>query len=651
MNTGKSETAGRSGLYEFETKGALEPWVDREWILTDGTGSFAMGTIAGVATRKYHSMLNAALMPPVGRVNTVNRIGEILLIDGQEAMHELSACRFAGGNIHPQGFKHLKKFCQNEDRAEWEYEVNGIRVTKTVWMPGNSGTTKVAYHVFVEGGRQVELLLLPMVALRDFHSTRQYAGWDMGVQATETSVRVDADGMAVRVDGQGLKFERDPDWWKNHQYSIETERGQGDTEDLFKPGVFRAVMRTPTTVTLTISPDPMPRVIGSAFEKGKLAGKSSAPSLAMRRLLSASDVFLARRKTPGGEAGTTVMAGFPWFADWGRDTFISLPGLLLTTGRVSEAEKVLTVFAHYVSEGMIPNKFDDYSNEPEYNTVDASLWFIHAAHEFVKAGGEKTVFEEKLLPACKEIVRGYSAGTRYGIRMEADGLIRQGDAETQLTWMDAKYNGVAFTPRQGKPVEINALWYHALKLLGEKELAEKVRGSFRARFVLPGGGGLFDTVDGDGGVNDNACRPNQIFAVSLESDLLTAEQQRSVLEVVTKELLTPYGLRSLSPKNPRYIAHYAGPQSQRDAAYHNGTVWGWLIGPFLDAYLVVHGDTPQSRESVRGMLAALLRHLEEYCVGSISEIFEAAAPHRAVGASAQAWSVAEVLRVGARVGV
>jgi predicted glycogen debranching enzyme len=372
---------------------------------------------------------------------------------------------------------------------------------------------------------------------------------------------------------------------------------------------------------------------------------------ATKRLIRAANDFIVSRKNPDGSTGSTVIAGYPWFADWGRDTMISLPGLFLTTGRLKEARDVLTLFGSYVSQGMIPNKFDDYTNEPSYNTVDASLWFIHACFEYLKASNDSDTFERNLLPACKAIIEGYSRGTRYGIKMDpADGLITQGDATTQLTWMDAKCNGVAFTPRHGKAVEINALWYNALKLLKDEQLAAKVKQSFGKAFWISPFRGLCDVVNGS--QKDQKIRPNQIFAVSLPHSALSDEQQAAVVEVVRRELLTPYGLRTLSASDPLYRQTYTGDQFTRDGAYHNGTIWPWLIGPFLEAYLKVNKHSDAARAQAKAWLGPLIEAMGKHgCIGQISEIYEAQPPHRPVGCCAQAWSVAEALRIARMLGL
>ena len=322
---------------------------------------------------------------------------------------------------------------------------------------------------------------------------------------------------------------------------------------------------------------------------------------------------------------------------------ISLPGLLLCTGRFEEALSVLATFADHVSEGMIPNRFDDYTGEPHYNTVDASLWFIHACHQYRAASGDKRGFAQSLLPACNAIFEGYRAGTRFGIKMDPrDGLVTQGDANTQLTWMDAKCDGVAFTPREGKAVEINALWYNALVLLGQKELAHQVAQSFLSVFWVNPFRGLADVVNGDR--RDTSIRPNQIFAASLPNSPLELEQRRAVVEVVRRELLTPYGLRTLAVSESRYCGRIEGGPRQRDAAYHNGTVWPWLIGPFIEAYLGANGNSQAAKAQARLWLGPLITHMEEGCLGQIAEVFDGDAPHRPGGCFAQAWSIAEVLR-------
>ena len=655
-------------LYSLDTHGELHPWQEREWLLTNGLGAFAMSTVVGCNIRRYHGLLCAARMPPVGRVMALNRVGEIVYLDGDTGrMLELSVNQFRG-NVHPRGEKYLRRFHLGET-ARWEFDVEGVRVTKELQLLWRKNVVGVRYTVDAGQGagakRKVRLDLLPFTGLRDFHALRR-AGekFDVRTKGTQAGrqVIVSQGDLPLCVEADAGRFVEQPDWWYGHVYSIESERGQDDAEDLFCPGRFTVEGEGSFTVTLWASIEPLVPDLpewddelarrGAAKEagrstvvsaKGEAAELVNLKSTVQQRLDHAASDFIVFRRSPDGSDGTSILAGYPWFADWGRDTFISLPGLLLKTGRFEQARQVLSVFGHYVSEGMIPNRFDDYSNEPHYNTVDASLWYVHAAFEYLRLSGDDDTFAEKLLPACRQIVDGYKRGTRYHIKMEADGLITQGDATTQLTWMDAKFGDTAFTPRQGKAVEINALWYHTLMLMAETELAGHVAESFRRAFWISPFRGLADVVTD--GRQDKSIRPNQIFAVSLPHSPLDAEQQKSVVEVVRRELLTPYGLRTLARSDPKYCGRYGGDQWARDSAYHNGTVWPWPLGAFIEAYLKVNQRSPAAVEQAKKWLRPLIEHMERNCIGQIAEIFEAEEPHRPAGCPAQAWSVAEVLRM------
>ena len=501
--------------------------------------------------------------------------------------------------------------------------------------------------------------LMPFVSLRDFHALRSASNAYFRVTSDARSVVTTEGDLALHVQADAGHFEEKPDWWYHHTYAIETERGQDDTEDLFNPGSFIYETTGKGQVTLWAGVEPTGLLDWDAEVKrrnensGLSAEKRtiSVPSVGpIERLYHAAHDFIVQRKQPNGAPGCTVIAGYPWFADWGRDTMISLPGLFLTTGRFTEAAQVLSVFAQYVSDGMIPNRFDDYSNEPHYNTVDASLWFIHAVFEYVRLSKDTATFETRLLPACKAIIDGYRRGTRFKIAMDpADSLIMSGDASTQLTWMDAKCGGIAFTPRQGKAVEINALWYNALKLMGMDDLAASVQASFQEKFWLSPSQGCYDVVNDN--YRDAQIRPNQIFAASLPHSPLSLEQRQAVVEVVRRELLTPFGLRTLSRSEPGYRGRYIGDQMNRDSAYHNGTVWPWLIGPFLEAYLIAHDRSADAVKQCRIWLQPLIDSMDRGSIGQIAEIFEGDEPHRPVGCPAQAWSVAEVLRIAVQLGM
>jgi glycogen debranching enzyme len=723
-------------LYTIATNGQLYPHLFQEWLITNGIGGFASSTVVGCNTRRYHGLLCAATLPPVGRVIALSRVGEILRIDGKaEPTYEFSINQF-GGRFHPRGDQYLQTF-ELGDFARWEFDVAGVKVVKDAQMRWLTNATGIRYTIDPQG-HEFELAILPFVALRDFHSLRHGPNADFKTYSGVKDVAIASGDLSLNLTSDHADWLSQPDWWHGHTYAVEAERGQDSTEELYTPGRFVVKGHGPTTVTLWASTSPLPwpdweaeltrrretiaemstiRPAGAAkppvsvlisasalasqvaasyassshgsasqaaasqafpasgspgaslhptpiaagsLVPSALASEAVAPGASvLARLAHAANDFIVARRAPDGKPGYTVMAGYPWFADWGRDTMISLPGLLLSTGRFEQAREVLSVFAQYVSEGMIPNRFDDYTNEPSYNTVDASLWFVHAAYEYFRLSGDKATFDATLHPACEAIVAGYQHGTRFHIQMDpADGLVTQGDAGTQLTWMDAKCENVTFTPRQGKAVEINALWYHALKLTGKSELAEKAAASFRKVFWISPFRGLADVYD-DGHVGqpkpprkDSAIRPNQIFAVSLPNSPLLPEQQSAVVEVVRRELLTPMGLRTLATSDPGYKGRYTGRQFDRDAAYHNGTVWAWLIGPFISAYLKVNHKSEKSVEQARTWLRPLIDGMNTTaCIGQISEIFEGEPPHRAVGCFAQAWSVAEVLRVANELGM
>jgi len=643
-------------LFSIDTHGSLDPYRSQEWLLTNGLGGFAASSVVGCNSRRYHGVLCAATLPPVGRIMVVNRIGEIVYLDGDEKqMHELSItqCRDC---FHPRGDQLLRRF-ELDETAKWEFDVQGVKVIKElqlVWMKNIAG---VRYQVDPGRKRHVRLALLPFVSLRDFHSERKAGGTQFNIESSERRgiVRNPGNPHSAFVTADAGKFVQGGDWWYDNFYQVEADRGLDCFEDLYTPGRFIAEGDGPFSITLWLSLEAIEPMNWDGELKRRretIAAAERAPdgSVDQRRLARAANDFVVYRKAPNGSDGSTVVAGYPWFSDWGRDTMISLPGLLLTTGRFQQARQVLGVFAEYVSEGMIPNRFDDYTNEPSYNTVDASLWFIHAVFEYLRLSKDIATFEQKLRPACQAILDGYRHGTRYHIAMdESDGLITQGDAQTQLTWMDAKCDGTAFTPRQGKAVEINALWYHALMLMQQMDLAGRVRDSFRKAYWISPFRGLCDVVNGD--YRDNAIRPNQIFAASLPNSPLTDAQQAAVVEVVRRELLTPMGLRTLSASDPGFRGRYGGSPWDRDSAYHNGTVWPWLIGPFLSAYLRVNNNSPKAIEQAKRWLRPLVTQMQQFSIGQIPEICEGSPPHVPKGCPAQAWSVAEVLRLAVQIGM
>ena len=637
--------------YKIDTNGELHPYLNEEWLLTSGHGAFAASSVVGCNTRRYHGLLCAAAKPPLGRIMTLNRVGEIIHLDGKEEFHELSINQFRH-SFHPRGDKLLRSFTF-DDAARWTYLVEGVEVVKTLTLLQNRNAIAIHYKLTGEAGRKVFLRMLPFVSMRDFHSLRRAEGANFQTDVKDRRMTVKEHIHTLHLTADAGEFKPAGEWWHSHTYAIETDRGMDDHEDLFVPGhlVIDAVLPLEFTIYAALDDDANGIPEPEADIQSRQSKRADIPGITpnLKKLFRAAEDFVVTRKNKSGEESATILAGYPWFADWGRDAMISLPGLLLCTQRHQLAGHTLAQFASHVSEGMIPNRFDDYTHEASYNTVDASLWFINACFEYVKATNDRKLFEEQLLPACKAIVKGYMGGTRFHIYMDADGLISSGDPSTQLTWMDAKCNGVVFTPRHGKAVEINALWHNALMLLGDTELAGKVAKSFVKTFWVNPFRGLLDVVHKDH--IDNSIRPNQIFAVSLTHSPLSLDQQSAVVETVRRELLTPYGLRTLSKADKQYLGRYSGGPFNRDKAYHNGTVWAWLIGPFIEAYLKVHQNSPDAQRQARCWLQPLLDHMHKGCIGQIAEIFEGDEPHRPVGCFAQAWSIAEVLRAGVLAGI
>jgi glycogen debranching enzyme len=580
----------------------------REWLETNGIGGYASSTICGLNTRRYHGLLVAATQPPVGRMVLLSKIEETVVIG--ERRYELG-CNHYPGAVHPQGQQYLAEF-RLDPYPVWVYEIEGVMVEKSARMVYGENTTVIRYDVRGQAG----LELRPLIAFRDYHSTAHENS------AINPAVEVE-DGFAMLAPYQGcpklyLKHNKgtvrtEGYWYHNFEYPRERERGLDFREDLFQP--------------LTIEFEGGGTIVASTEEH---ASEAEPPAPA-DPLLRAADQFVVRR----GE-GSTIIAGYHWFSDWGRDTMISLPGLVLATGKRDPARRILLAFAGVVDRGMLPNRFPDAGESPEYNTVDATLWFFEAA----RALGDDEWVRAKLLAIFEDIIEWHVRGTRYGIHVDADGLLTAGEPGVQLTWMDAKVGDWVVTPRHGKPVEIQALWYNALRIMerwtGEArygEMADRVRESFRAKFWNAAAGCLFDVVEPE----DASIRPNQIFVVSLPHRMLEAEQERRVVETVERELLTPYGLRTLARSDPQYRGRYEGDQWHRDAAYHQGTVWPWLLGPYAAAYRNVHGWEAD-------VFGELRRYMMDEGVGQVPEVFDGDAPHRAGGCIAQAWSVGAMLR-------
>ena len=650
-------------MIEFgrETTGRLAAAEAREWLCANGLGGFASGTVAGLRTRRYHGLLVAALKPPVGRTVLVRALEERVAYDGRD--YALASNRWADGTIAPDGHRLIERFHLDGTTPVWDYACADALIEKRVWMEPGANTTYVRYRL-VRSMRPARLALTALVNYRDFHSTTRGPGWEMRVEPVAHGLRVTGfDGARpVLLQVPGSSMEGAHEWYLGSRLAAEEARGLDSLDDDLCVGTFIATLEPGRPLTCVLSAETAPALDGEqAWSRRRaheaealLAWRKAQPAAGgapawIDQLVLAADQFLVRRPLTGDPSGLSVIAGYHWFGDWGRDTMIALPGLTLATGRPEAARRILTTFARFVDGGMLPNVFPDAGQEPEYNTVDAALWYVEAVRAYHAATGDDATLRE-LVPALEQIVRGYSAGTRYGIRVDGDGLVTAGEPGVQLTWMDAKVGDWVVTPRIGKPVEINALWYNALiamaafaRRLGRSPaewsaMAERTTAGF-TRFWNAEAGYCYDVIDGPGGP-EAALRPNQILAVSLPASPLPPERQRLVVGACSRQLLISYGLRSLAPGEPGYQPRYAGGPRERDGAYHQGTAWAWLLGPFALAHHRVHGD----REAARAFLAPMAQHLRDHGLGSIAEVFEAEPPFRPDGCIAQAWSVAETLR-------
>ncbi|MEL4304796.1 amylo-alpha-1,6-glucosidase [Methanococcoides sp. LMO-2] len=653
---------------EFDHEAAIS----REWLITNGTGGYASSTVIGENSRKYHGLLVASANPPVDRRVLLSSLDEELIIEGE--VFRLAVHSYPD-TLYPSGFQYLERFSAFP-LPTFEYRVGNVKLIKTVFMVHGTNTTVVRYRIFNTARQDIVLRILPLVANRGFHELRKAED----ASFTEVSIDTGADVGSNLVDDDvllqlrsNMKFKRDSHWYYNFQYEMERERGEAYQEDLYNPGYFEEHIVDNVCEFYVVASDDLPdemesehildpalalELVNFEYEKElsrqkDLLDKYSFNDDLAKKLSVAADSFIVQRRSTDSHS---IIAGYHWFADWGRDAMISLPGLTLVTGRFSDAKEILRTFSENCSDGLIPNRFsDDGISAPDYNTVDASLWFIHSVGRYYSYTKDLRTVRE-MWKTVVSIIHNYKNGTSYGIRMDDDGLIEH---EGQLTWMDVKIGDQEITPRAGKACEINALWYNALctairlgELIGEEtaeylEIAELVKSNFIGVFWNPEDRCLYDcvSVNEDGTVtNDASVRPNQIFAVSLPYTMLDTDKERLVVEKVKVDLLTPYGLRSLSPNDNRYVGMYGGDHNSRDRAYHNGMVWAWLMGPFITAYVKVNGNSLLSLEYCRQLLSDLECHLDEAGIGSISEIFDGDSPHRPRGCIAQAWSVAEILR-------
>lgn len=635
---------------------SYEEATSREWLETNGIGGFASGTISGANTRRYHGLLTAATKPPLGRITMLSKIEETVTIDGEE--FELSANQYPGA-VSPRGYRYLNSF-RLDPFPIWTYSLGKVDIEKRIFMVNGQNVTVVQYSVRSKTRFKkpaISLTVRPMLSFVDYHQLQHQTdsfNTDLTISDGLIELRPVAEMPPLWFSHNGVEVERTGYWYRNFEYAIEKERGFDFREDLFQPFEVSFDLGNAGSIVVStesgISASEAAGLERSEIKRRKaLVKRASAKSAFAKQLVLAADQFIVKR----GE-GHTVIAGYPWFSDWGRDTMIALPGLTLSTGRPEIARDILLEFARNVSQGMLPNRFPDAGDEAEYNTVDATLWFFEAVRAYVEETGDLKFVRQDLYEVMADILAWHLRGTRYGIHVDTDGLLYAGEPGVQLTWMDAKVGDQVITPRTGKPVEIQALWYNALRIMedfahhfGDEEdksrydsMADLAKLSFNGAFWNNEEGCLYDVVEN--GPRDGSVRPNQIFAVSLPYTMLDEERAKGVVDKVEAELLTPFGLRSLSPRDPKYIPIYIGSPMDRDSAYHQGTVWAWLIGGFVDAYRKVY---PDREDRVAEILSGFERHLYEAGVGQISEIFDAEPPHSPRGCPAQAWSVAEVLRV------
>jgi predicted glycogen debranching enzyme len=653
-----------------------DPHLNEEWLVTNGLGGYASGTVGGAITRRYHGLLIAALPNPLGRMMMLNGLSERLRLPDRSVVYT-GAEELA--SVPPESTLPASEFRVEAGLPVWRYDVGGFSLEKRLLLVYRQNTVQLTYKLLSGDGR-LRLGLRPAIHFRSHDqpvNAEDKQKYVLTVCDDHFEITANADLPTLRLLARGpsAAFTFDRKETESVPYATERSRGYEWRGSLWSPGYFRSDLAAGDSITLTASTEPWETVRALSPEDARNAEvnrrslllAAAPPTLRQgfgAELTLGADQFLitpvgrvedAARAHAAGDEIRSVIAGYHWFTDWGRDTMISLEGLTLATGRKNEAGWILRTFAYYIRDGLIPNLFPEGQKDGLYNTADATLWFFHAIHRYVEATGDRTTLK-LLVPKLVDIIDRHIHGTRFGIAMDQnDALLKQGAEGYQLTWMDAKVGDWVVTPRRGKAVEINALWYNALRLLERwllevdqprrsddiGRIAARVFESFNKRFWYEAGGYLYDVVDAEGGGNDASCRPNQVIAISLDNPALDKSHWAPVMKLVTEKLLTPVGLRSLAPGSADFKAKYYGDLRARDAAYHQGTVWAWLIGPYVDAWLKLH---PDDKAGGRKLLAGFEPHLNEQCVGSISEVFDAEPPYTPRGCIAQAWSVAEVLR-------
>jgi predicted glycogen debranching enzyme len=660
-----------------KTRAVLQNFADaiqHEWLETNGLGGWASSSVIGAHTRRYHSLLVAATSPPTERTVLLSKLDESIVMG--ETRYDLGVNLYPG-SIFPNGHQYLNSFTK-ELFPHWEYEVEGIKLKKTIAALHGENTVLVLYHV-IEAPQSFTLELLPLMASRNYHSlTHEGPQMHWHVDFNDGIFHNQPDGKNdVFISVPGSTYQHTPQWFNNFQYTVEQQRGLDFTEDLFNHGVFSVELKQGDSLSIIVSTeDPTGKnaldLLSRETMRRKLLISHQPDDELVQQLTLAADQFIVKRMIQttesqtfalGGnmewaaeESGATIIAGYHWFTDWGRDTMISLPGLCLATDRFDDAKKILSAFAKSVSQGMLPNRFRDNGEGPEYNSVDGTLWYFIAVYKYLQATGDTTYVLNEILPVLKDIIDWHYKGTRYNIHVTEDGLLYAGEEGQQLTWMDARFGDWVVTPRMGKPVEIQALWYNALMIFAELlhingqeddagmmyMSAEKAKKSFAQKFWYVEGNYLYDNIN-ENGQPVTEFRPNQLFAISLPFALIEGDKAKVVLHYVTEHLYTPVGLKTLLKTDPNYTPVYSGDQYHRDSAYHEGTVWSWLLGPFVDALVKVQGVSGIAL--AEKVINDFAYHLNEACIGSVSEIFDAEAPHQAHGCIAQAWGVGEILRV------
>lgn len=627
-----------------------------EWLETNGLGGFASSTITGLNTRRYHGLLCSALAPPSKRFLLLSKLEDTLVVDGRS--YDLSVNTYPG-TVHPSGYTYQCSF-RLDPFPVFAWQVEDIEIGKSIFLVHESDTAVVEYFLRAQGPaakRDIKLEVRPLVAFRGYHElAHRNDALCSQYQAAEGRVTITPyEGLpALHFAHNAVEVGESGHWYYNFEYQEERRRGLDFSEDLFQPFVLRFDLNARPQAAVIASLEFRDIADAPALRNAEVARRKSVGG----KLAAAADQFIVKR----GDRHS-VIAGYPWFGDWGRDTMISLPGLTLCTKRSAIAREILEEFAAWINDGMLPNFFPDHGEQPEYNTVDSALWYFEAVRQYVEQTGDYNWLFDGIYGKLEEVVDAYTNGTRFNIHVDADGLLHAGEPGVALTWMDARLNGVPVTPRIGKPVEIQALWYNALRIMdtfsarrdnGHRgdyaQRAEAMRAAFEMRFWNEAEGCLFDVVDADhGGTNDVSIRPNQVFAISLPHKLLESRKAQQVLEVIERELLTPFGLRTLSPKDPQYRGRYGGDATARDSAYHQGTVWPWLMGPFVLAWFDAHGRDAAARQRCLQWLSALREYRTNEGMNQLPEVFDGDPPHHPGGCPAQAWSLAMIIQAFLRV--